>query len=337
MSKIFLQFKHKLKEIVLTILLIGTTVINVDAVSKEALTTENVNLRTVMDAKSEILTTIEKNSEIEIVQENDTWCKIKYKNKEGYSDKKYIKTIDRYASALGEVSVGYDKLNVRDSAKDTDNVLGTLTTGSSVEIIGEVGEYYEINFEGKVGYVLKKHIKVNDSNIKNLDAKKRKFVISNIHTLNMRSGPDTTYERISKVRKDAVLDVIASYPNEWIKIRYNGNIGYVSRDFVKDIKNINTLSKKVKVVDNVDTLYMRQTPSLSAKIIKELKSGQKANAIIDGSAKSGWIKIKEGNLEGYVDANYIEEYKSKENHSIKQTINDMLDNMVDKIFDFISN
>lgn len=121
------------------------------------------------------------------------------------------------------------------------------------------------------------------------------------------------------------------------KIRYNGNIGYVSRDFVKDIKNINTLSKKVKVVDNVDTLYMRQTPSLNAKIIKELKSGQKANAIIDGSAKSGWIKIKEGNLEGYVDANYIEEYKSKGNNSIKQTINDMLDNMVDKIFNLISN
>jgi len=332
MSKKFLQFKNKLKEIVLTVLLISTTVINIDAISKEALTTENVNLRTVMDVKSDVLTTIEKDSEIEVVEEKDFWCKIKYKNKEGYCNKKYIKTIDRYGSVLGEVYVGPDKLNVRNSTKTVNNVLGKLTTGSSVEIIGEVGEYYEINFKGKVGYVLKKYIKINDNSIKNLDTTKRKFVIVNTHTLNMRNGPGTTYERISKVRKGAVLNVIASYSNEWLKIRYNGNIGYVSSPFVKDIKNINTLSKKVKVIDSVDTLYMRKTPSLDAKIIKELKSGQKVYAIADGSTKPGWIKIKKGNIVGYVDVSYIEDANS----NIKQTINSILDHMVEMIFNLMS-
>lgn len=54
----------------------------------------------------------------------------------------------------------------------------------------------------------------------------------NATNLNVRTGPGTSYNRIGSLPNGTVVDVYAYTDNNWAKIRYNGNIAYVSAAYL---------------------------------------------------------------------------------------------------------
>ena len=77
-------------------------------------------------------------------------------------------------------------------------VIGTLRNNDKVEIIKEVDGWYEIKFNGKVGYASKSYITlVNEgSNNGNESGIKEGTVYGVSTNLNVRTGPGTSYQVI---------------------------------------------------------------------------------------------------------------------------------------------
>ncbi len=65
----------------------------------------------------------------------------------------------------GEVNISDGYLNVRESPSQSGKVIGKLYDGDTVKITGKFNDWYEIEFDGKNGYVFKDLIKIVDKNV----------------------------------------------------------------------------------------------------------------------------------------------------------------------------
>ena len=143
-------------------------------------------------------------------------------------------------------------------------------------------------------------------------------------TLNMRSGPSTSYNKIGTVRQgDAVQYITAS--KGWFKVKYNGKTGWVSSNYMKfgvsnsnSNKNISGTRVNMKKVAKV-TLNMRSGPSTSYNKIGTVKQGESVQCI---SQSNGWYKVKTSyGTTGWVTGQYLTSSTNISNKTNNNTTN----------------
>ena len=64
-------------------------------------------------------------------------------------------------NAIGSGSVISATLNVRSGASTSDNIIGTLNAGETIEILGKNNDWYKVDYNGKEGYVSSSYLKLN--------------------------------------------------------------------------------------------------------------------------------------------------------------------------------
>ena len=143
-----------------------------DAATKYAVTTANLNFRTGPSTSNKIITTIKKNTKVEVISYEGKWAKIKYNNKVGYSSKEYLsESNSSSSSSSGSTSsskktgtVTTDVLNVRSGAGTSYSKIGTVKKGQTVTILETSKGWHKIQLSGgKTGWVSGDYIKITSS------------------------------------------------------------------------------------------------------------------------------------------------------------------------------
>ena len=143
-------------------------------------------------------------------------------------------------------------------------------------------------------------------------------------SLNVRSGPSTSYTVVTTVKKNDKVNILQS-SNGWYKIETSsGKQGWVSSSYISasnsntnNSTNNNTQSN-IAIV-NTDGLNFRNGAGTSYSIIKVLNKGEKVELI---SESNGWSKVKHDSRLGYVASQYID--KATTNYTIKEVNTDGL-------------
>ena len=143
-------------------------------------------------------------------------------------------------------------------------------------------------------------------------------------SLNVRSGPSTSYTVVTTVKKNDKVNILQS-SNGWYKIETSsGKQGWVSSSYISasnsntnNSTNNNTQSN-IAIV-NTDGLNFRNGAGTSYSIIKVLNKGEKVEVI---SESNGWSKVKHDLRLGYVASQYID--KATTNYTIKEVNTDGL-------------
>ena len=143
-------------------------------------------------------------------------------------------------------------------------------------------------------------------------------------SLNVRSGPSTSYTVVTTVKKNDKVNILQS-SNGWFKIETSsGKQGWVSSSYISasnsntnNSTNNNTQSN-IAIV-NTDGLNFRNGAGTSYSIIKVLNKGEKVEVI---SESNGWSKVKHDSRLGYVASQYID--KATTNYTIKEVNTDGL-------------
>lgn len=114
--------------------------------------------------------------------------------------------------------------------------------------------------------------------------------------VNFRTGPSTAYAIISKLLAGTKVTYLATAGN-FIKIHYQGRVGYVSKNYVKPLANLEgdpyVVSRQVN---------FRTGPSTGYAIISKLTVGTKITRL---ATSGSFAKIYSGGRIGYVHVNYI--------------------------------
>lgn len=155
------------KKAVLSALFAGVLAVNTSLSSLAAetgkVTASKLNVRDAASYDSNIIETIDENSEVNIIGWQDGWYQINHKGLSAYVRNEYISVYaDSQVSAQNSnteetkyVKVNTSVLNVRSAASFTADIISKAVFGQRFEILSESGDFYCIDFYGRAAYVAK--------------------------------------------------------------------------------------------------------------------------------------------------------------------------------------
>lgn len=238
-----------------------------------------LNVRSSASTHSKVIGSLKRNAKVDILGQTGSWYKINFKGKTGYVSADYVKNINNTRNtqpakaktqqksqinsktntnsksqtkvqqksqtqktiAQGIVVNITSYLNVRSNASTNGKILGSLHKNDKVDIIGQTGSWYKINFKGKTGYVSKDYVTKGTTSTKTTKTETKsnantQKVISHgtVHVssyLNVRSNASTRSSVLGRIYKNQKVDIVGQ-TSSWYKINYKGKTGYVSKDYV---------------------------------------------------------------------------------------------------------
>jgi uncharacterized protein YgiM (DUF1202 family) len=209
-------------------------------INKVGLITATIlNVRSGPSISSSIIGTFKKGTSVNILTEQNGWYSIKLTNgTTGYISSNFVTLQNTPISSTTTTDtttiqkagiIATSVLNVRSTPSTNSRVLTILKRGTSVNILESKNGWYTIKLpSGKTGYISSKYVSINSTNA--TSTTKTGIVTTSI--LNVRSSASIKGKILTFVRKGSNLSIIASQ-NGWYKVRLsNGNVGYVSTNYI---------------------------------------------------------------------------------------------------------
>jgi N-acetylmuramoyl-L-alanine amidase len=189
-----------------------------------------LNVRSGPNTSYSIIGKLTNGEKIEIIEVKQGWYKISFDQGNGWVASDFVnetgastETPTSETPNKKKVKVSTTILNVRSSSSLDADVIDKLAQGDVIEVIKQDGEWYEISYEGKQGWIANWLVEeVNDSLIN-----QPTVTILNEGT-NLRSGPGLDFGVISRVNQGDTFDVIGT-EGEWFQIVLDdGKTAYVA-------------------------------------------------------------------------------------------------------------
>ena len=137
------------------------------------------------------------------------------------------------AASLGVGTVTADALRMRSDANTSSTILATASKDDTVVVLEDAGnDWYKVNYKSVEGYMSGSYLDVAAQADVSMG-----YGLVTADTLNVRSGPDTSYSQVVQLNKGSVVD-ITGINNGWYKIAtMGGYAGYVSSDYLVPCKD----------------------------------------------------------------------------------------------------
>ena len=137
-------------------------------------------------------------------------------------------------ASIGTATVTADSLRLRSEANTSSETITLAPKGTEVTVEEDAGNgWYKVTYGDEVGYMSGSWLTVTLEDGTVIAAaegtepdQKRGIVTADV--LNVRSGPATTYDRVSTLKAGTVVDIVADLGNGWYQIE----AGYVSADYL---------------------------------------------------------------------------------------------------------
>ena len=198
-------------------------------------------------------------------------------------------------------------LNIRSGPSTSNSVVGYAYKGDKLQILETSNGWYKVKLSnGKTGWGSGKYINVSgDSSSETPSSGKTGTITAD--ALNVRSGPSTSYGKVTMVYKGQSVTILES-SNGWHKIKtQNGQIGWASSDYISTSGQGGGGSEETpstgKGTVTASTLNIRSGPSTSNSIVGKAYKGNTVDIL---SSSNGWYKVKLSNGQvGWGSSDYI--------------------------------
>lgn len=141
-------------------------------------------------------------------------------------------------------------------------------------------------------------------------------VVQATSTVNVRSGAGTSFSKIGSLYAGAKATALSS-SNGWTKINYNGKVGYVSSQYVRNIttgsstspssSNTSTSNVNSGTYSTTAALNVRSGAGTSYSKLGTLAKGSTVRVL---GSSNGWSKINYNGRTGYVSSQYLQKSNS---------------------------
>lgn len=175
---------------------------------------------------------LQKGAQVSVISQSDDWFEIEFDGGTGWIASWLTQSISAEASSEtpeGTAVSTVDRLNVRAQADLSASVLAQMNAGDQASVIGQSGDWVEVDFHNTRGFVSKQYISIsaNDKDTPAPEAKEAASFEIAVNELNVRSQPDLTSDILATVTGGEVYPVISTQGN-WVEIQAtSGESGWV--------------------------------------------------------------------------------------------------------------
>lgn len=228
------------------------------------------------------------------------------------------------AFAVTQLTVDTQTLNVRSDAGTNFAKVGSVSQGEVFTALQEKNGWYQIVLtDGKIGWISKDYVQTSAS----LYPEK---VTVDSGLVNIRSGPDTTYNKIGELTPGVTLQVLGK-SKDWYSVYLSDGktVGWVASWVVKSA-NTSTVTPVqpgnnenpgqtggepvagagIQGKVNTASLNVRKSASDSATKVTSLPSGTIVNILSEKGTildqNNCWYEISTGSITGWVRSSYVD-------------------------------
>ncbi|WP_312009238.1 SH3 domain-containing protein, partial [Shouchella clausii] len=243
-------------------------------------TTARLNVRTGPGTSHSIVTTLDKDTKIELLAKQGNWYQIAVGNTTGFVSGDYLKLdkpsednvedSDQEPISYGETTA---RLNLRSQPNTSSNVLTTLALGQKLEILKKEGNWYRVRAGHQSGWVSADFVKMTS----NGEDKESPSLGSATTTarLNLRSGAGTNHSIITTLAKGQKVELLKKQGG-WYQVKAGSRTGWVSADYlnVNGSGNVDN-APSIGSATTTARLNLRSGAGTNHSIITTLAKGQK--------------------------------------------------------------
>ncbi len=140
-----------------------------------------------------------------------------------------------------EGTINVDSVPIVNSVNVDSEIVDIAIIDNTFEIKDTVDGFYEINYNGKNGYINTEFVDITAGAeiIQEEIAVAQRVDVSDLFavidatTLNVRSGATTDSEILGKVGNGTALQAVATISDGWTEVLYNDNTAFVSSEFIE--------------------------------------------------------------------------------------------------------
>lgn len=276
---------------------------------------DTVNLRQQPTQHSTRLGSYKEGSWMVISGESDNWYYVTAPDgKSGYMSKNYVAVQEPVTATVGVVTnpKASSFLNLRQSPSYNAKVKGTYYNGVPCVLLSQSGGWYSVRVDGVEGYFRQEYITRKQWPYSEEIAT---IVTPGNTGLNLRTGPGLSYPSIGQYRGGSYVMVLQK-GSGWWKVSAQGQVGYMSTDFLKDgILNVGhsgadgsstSSSSGYAVVSNpraTQVLNLRESPSTTSRVLGQFSNGAQVTVLRQGTE---WCKVRtSADVVGYMMTRYL--------------------------------
>lgn len=306
---------------------------NVSTGGNNKVTADVLRVRTAPNTSSSVSGRVYEGQTLNVIGQENGWVKINHNGQVGYVSGEFVSGVSSNAGssnnntnntvkpASGNYTVNVSSLRVRTGPSTSHTTIGSVKKGQVVQVVGEVQDWFKINYAGQTAYLSKDYVTKGGSNENatqgnnqeqnnNVTVQTGGTYVVNATSLRVRTGPATYHSVIGGVLNGTKLNVVGS-EGSWFKVNYQGKTGYVSSEFVKFVKGGTTTPEQPEQPNqgaigdyyiNASALNVRSGEGTNYRIIGALPQGQKVQVI---SENSGWSKINYNGQTGYIGTRFL--------------------------------
>ncbi len=282
-----------------------------------AKTTSALNLRSGASTSKSIIMTMPAGAEVIVGMTQGGWCKVVYNNTVGYASADYLKTVSSVSGNFGTGTVSGDDVRMRSGAGTGSSVIGTYDKGTKMSVIGAAGNWYQVSYNGKTGYVSADYMKLSvgstgsSSSVTTTPSPTATASSSSTAasgctasvigtSVRLRSQPNTSSDTLGYYSNGVTLTALGSVSG-WYKLSYNGKTGYMAAQYVRITPSDSYSAAKSGSVTGSD-VRMRMGPSTDFASVGTLSKG--ASVKISGET-GNWYEVSYNGKYGYMSKDYI--------------------------------
>ncbi|MGI8383232.1 SH3 domain-containing protein [Robertmurraya sp. P23] len=283
------------------------------------ITTDTLNVREGPGLSYKVIEVVKRGDRFSVIEEKSDWIQVSLNSsgKKGWVAAWLVKkhSANEVSSSKSGI-VTANQLRVRSGPSTSYKVVTTLSQGATVTIIKTESNWHQIKTSSVTGWVAAEFIQDIKSDTGGSSSSQQTGKVT-ANNLNVRSTASTSGNILGKLQKGSTVSIL-SVENSWVKIQYNGQTAWVSKEFVEisstssqpsvpNQTNTNSSSGLIGTI-TATTLNVRSTGSLSGKIVGTVSKGQAFEILAE---ENNWAKIKLKNGQfGWVASWYLSKEQS---------------------------
>lgn len=278
----------------------------VHATDKAKVTSETVRIRKEASTTSPVLELVSLNEELEILEQEGDWYKVKYNKITGYIKSDLVEVVENKTDTKEDTTTEENKAEENTAKEQQDNSQENTTDNSTTTENKEetAKKELEVNQEIKLKSDVKLKIipLINASDLKSLKSDSKVTIKEIINDWSyVESESSFGWVRNSVLEKD-----VEETPKTEVNKDESNEQDKVSEDTTK---NETTEETTKTAYVNVDTVNLRAEMSTSSNIVASLKKNTEVEIL---GEKDNWSNVSVNGKKGYIASKYLSDTKVAE-------------------------
>jgi len=180
-------------------------------------------------------------------------------------------------------------VNLRSAASTTSNIIRTIPSGTSVEVVSTESNWSKVIHNNTTGFIRA------DLLTAPAGAPPATQSLKTVGNVNLRSSASTSSSIIRTLPANTTVEVVST-ENNWSRVTHNGTSGFIRADLLS--ASGAAAEAAIASVKTTGRINLRAGPSTTTTLLRTLEANTTVEILAHES--SGWSRVRVGTTNGYI-------------------------------------